>query len=85
MCPRPWLLTCVRVGPGRTHASQPQQANGTDRDRRHGAGSRGDDSATRQLARFAGDVADNDATGMHVRVDEDGKQYGDLPEFCDFR
>ncbi|NNN37620.1 M20/M25/M40 family metallo-hydrolase, partial [Streptomyces sp. S3(2020)] len=83
------------------------------------------DSATRQLARFVRDVADNDATGMHVRVVyrrdryrrggdhipfleraypaarftepaedfahqhqdvrvEDGKQYGDLPEFCDF-
>ncbi|MCW8376937.1 M20/M25/M40 family metallo-hydrolase [Streptomyces justiciae] len=84
-----------------------------------------DDSATRQLARFVRDVADKDATGMHVRVVyrrdryrrggdhipfleraypaarftepaedfahqhqdvrvEDGKQYGDLPEFCDF-
>ncbi|MFD5129831.1 M20/M25/M40 family metallo-hydrolase [Streptomyces olindensis] len=84
------------------------------------------DSATRQLARFVRDVADNDATGMNirvihrrdryrrggdhipflergypaarftepaedfahqhqdVRVDETGKQYGDLPEFCDF-
>ncbi|MBC9714559.1 M20/M25/M40 family metallo-hydrolase [Streptomyces sp. TRM66268-LWL] len=83
------------------------------------------DSATRQLARFVRDTADNDATGMHVRVIyrrdrylrggdhipflergfaacrftepaedfahqhqdvrvEDGKQYGDLPEFCDF-
>ncbi|MDC0767501.1 M28 family metallopeptidase [Streptomyces sp. HD] len=84
------------------------------------------DSATRQLARFVRDVADNDATGMRVRViyrrdryrrggdhipflergypaarftepaedfahqhqdvrvDESGKQYGDLPEFCDF-
>ncbi|MFJ4785603.1 M20/M25/M40 family metallo-hydrolase [Streptomyces sp. NPDC088794] len=84
------------------------------------------DSATRQLARFVRDVADNDATGMHVRVvyrrdrylrggdqipflergypaarftepaedfahqhqdvrvDGTGKQYGDLPEFCDF-
>ncbi|WP_406443542.1 M20/M25/M40 family metallo-hydrolase [Streptomyces sp. NBC_01613] len=84
------------------------------------------DSATRQLARFVRDVADNDATGMHVRVvyrrdrylrggdhipfleraypaarftepaedfahqhqdvrvDENGKQYGDLPQFCDF-
>jgi peptidase M28-like protein len=84
------------------------------------------DSATRQLSRFVRDVADNDATGMHVRViyrrdrylrggdhipfleqgypaarftepaenfahqhqdvrvDETGKQYGDLPEFCDF-
>ncbi|MFI9760878.1 M20/M25/M40 family metallo-hydrolase [Streptomyces sp. NPDC051963] len=84
------------------------------------------DSATRQLARFVRDVAENDATRMHVRViyrrdryrrggdhipfleraypaarfteptedyahqhqdvrvDETGKQYGDLPEFCDF-
>lgn len=84
------------------------------------------DSATRQLARFVRDVADNDATNMNirviyrrdryrrggdhipflergypaarftepaedfahqhqdVRVDETGKQYGDLPEFCDF-
>ncbi|MFG1666369.1 M20/M25/M40 family metallo-hydrolase [Streptomyces sp. Y7] len=84
------------------------------------------DSATRQLARFVRDVADNDATGMRVRVihrrdrylrggdhipflergypaarftepaedfahqhqdvrvDDSGKQYGDLPEFCDF-
>ncbi|MCI3278600.1 M20/M25/M40 family metallo-hydrolase [Streptomyces cylindrosporus] len=83
------------------------------------------DSATRQLARFVRDVADNEATGMRVRVIyrrdrylrggdhipfleraypaarftepaedfahqhqnvrvEDGKQYGDLPEFCDF-
>ncbi|MFI6659918.1 M20/M25/M40 family metallo-hydrolase [Streptomyces sp. NPDC050523] len=83
------------------------------------------DSVTRQLARFVRDVADNDATGMHVRVIyrrdrylrggdhipfleraypaarftepaedfahqhqdvrvEDGKQYGDLPQFCDF-
>ncbi|MFF4504712.1 M20/M25/M40 family metallo-hydrolase [Streptomyces sp. NPDC001401] len=84
------------------------------------------DSPARQLARFVRDVADNDATGMHirvvyrrdrylrggdhipflergypaarftepaedfahqhqdVRVDETGKQYGDLPEFCDF-
>ncbi|MFF4799800.1 M20/M25/M40 family metallo-hydrolase [Streptomyces sp. NPDC001351] len=84
------------------------------------------DSPSRQLARFVRDVADNDATGMHVRVvyrrdrylrggdhipflergypaarftepaedfahqhqdvrvDETGKQYGDLPEFCDF-
>lgn len=83
------------------------------------------DSASRQLARFVRDVADNDATGMRVRVVyrrdrylrggdhipflergypaarftepaedfahqhqdvrvEDGKQYGDLPEFCDF-
>ncbi|MEU6259471.1 M20/M25/M40 family metallo-hydrolase [Streptomyces sp. NPDC047043] len=84
------------------------------------------DSPSRQLARFVRDVADNDATGMHVRVihrrdrylrggdhipflergypaarftepaedfahqhqdvrvDDSGKQYGDLPEFCDF-
>ncbi|GHJ37001.1 M20/M25/M40 family metallo-hydrolase [Streptomyces sp. TS71-3] len=83
------------------------------------------DSPTRQLARFVRDVADNDATGMNVRVVyrrdrylrggdhipfleraypaarftepaedfahqhqdvrvENGKQYGDLPEFCDF-
>ncbi|RPF35170.1 M20/M25/M40 family metallo-hydrolase [Streptomyces sp. TLI_185] len=84
------------------------------------------DSPSRQLARFVRDVADNDATGMQlrvvyrrdrylrggdhipfleraypaarftepaedfahqhqdVRVDETGKQYGDLPEFCDF-
>ncbi|MFD3835958.1 M28 family metallopeptidase [Streptomyces sp. NPDC058642] len=83
------------------------------------------DSATRQLARFVRDVADNDTTGMNVRVVyrrdryrrggdhipfleraypaarftepaedfahqhqdvrvEDGKRYGDLPEFCDF-
>ncbi|MFI6009750.1 M28 family metallopeptidase [Streptomyces sp. NPDC051243] len=84
------------------------------------------DSATRQLARFVRDVAENDATAMRVRViyrrdryrrggdhipflergypaarftepaedfahqhqdvrvDETGKQYGDLPEFCDF-
>ncbi|MGH3325023.1 MAG: M20/M25/M40 family metallo-hydrolase, partial [Streptomyces sp.] len=83
------------------------------------------DSPARQLARFVRDVADNDATGMHVNVIyrrdrylrggdhipfleraypaarftepaedyahqhqdvrvEDGKQYGDLPEFCDF-
>ncbi|MEV6398589.1 M20/M25/M40 family metallo-hydrolase [Streptomyces sp. NPDC051907] len=83
------------------------------------------DSPSRQLARFVRDVADNDATGMHVRVvyrrdrylrggDHipflergfpaarftepaedfahqhqdvrvvDGKQYGDLPRFCDF-
>ncbi|MEU5888100.1 M28 family metallopeptidase [Streptomyces sp. NPDC047461] len=83
------------------------------------------DTATRQLARFVRDVADNDATGMNVRVIyrrdryrrggdhipfleraypaarftepaedfahqhqdvrvQDGKQYGDLPEFCDF-
>ncbi|MEE1672143.1 M20/M25/M40 family metallo-hydrolase (plasmid) [Streptomyces sp. WAC07094] len=85
------------------------------------------DSAARQLSRFVRDVADNDVTGMHVRVvyrrdrylrggdhipflersypaarftepaedfahqhqdvrvDETGKQFGDLPEFCDFR
>ncbi|MFH8796809.1 M28 family metallopeptidase [Streptomyces sp. NPDC017941] len=84
------------------------------------------DSPARQLARFVRDVADNDATGMRVRVVHrrdrylrggdhipfleraypaarftepaedyahqhqdvrvvDGKQYGDLPEFCDFR
>ncbi|MFG3706250.1 M20/M25/M40 family metallo-hydrolase [Micromonospora sp. NPDC047670] len=83
------------------------------------------DSPSRQLARFVTDVADNDATGMRVRViyrrdrylrgsDHipflregwpagrftephedfahqhqdvrvvDGRQYGDLPEFCDF-
>ncbi|MFJ2828967.1 M20/M25/M40 family metallo-hydrolase [Streptomyces sp. NPDC087263] len=84
------------------------------------------DSPSRQLARFVRDVADNDATGMHVRViyrrdryrrggdhipfleraypaarftepaedfahqhqdvrvDENGQQFGDLPEFCDF-
>ncbi|WP_030566121.1 M28 family metallopeptidase [Streptomyces aureocirculatus] len=83
------------------------------------------DSPARQLARFVRDVADNDATGMRVRVVHrrdrylrggdhipfleraypaarftepaedyahqhqdvrvvDGKQYGDLPEFCDF-
>lgn len=83
------------------------------------------DSVSRQLARFVRDTADNDATGMRVRVIyrrdrylrggdqvsflergypaarfteptedfahqhqdvrvEDGKQYGDLPEFCDF-
>jgi hypothetical protein len=83
------------------------------------------DSATRQLARFVRDTADNSATGMNVRVIyrrdryrrggdhipfleraypaarfteptedyahqhqdvrvENGKQYGDLPEFCDF-
>ncbi|QXE38840.1 M20/M25/M40 family metallo-hydrolase [Streptomyces sp. GMY02] len=83
------------------------------------------DSATRQLARFVRDVANNDATGMNVRVIyrrdrylrggdhipflengyaaarfteptedyahqhqdvrvEDGQQYGDLPDFCDF-
>ncbi|MHC5906851.1 M20/M25/M40 family metallo-hydrolase [Streptomyces sp. S6] len=83
------------------------------------------DSDTRQLARFVRDVADNDATGMHVRVIyrrdrylrggdhipflengypalrftepaedfahqhqdvrvENGRPFGDLPEFCDF-
>jgi hypothetical protein len=83
------------------------------------------DSPSRQLARFVRDVADNDSTGMRVRViyrrdrylrggdhipflergfpaarftepaedyahqhqdvrTLDGKQYGDLPEFCDF-
>ncbi|WLW53324.1 M28 family metallopeptidase [Streptomyces sp. YU58] len=84
------------------------------------------DSVSRQLARFVRDVADNDATGMRVRVihrrdryrrggdhipflergypaarftepaedfahqhqdvrvDETGKQYGDLPDFCDY-
>ncbi|MEU6573357.1 M20/M25/M40 family metallo-hydrolase [Streptomyces sp. NPDC046805] len=84
------------------------------------------DSPSRQLARFVRDVAENDATRMHVRVvyrrdryrrggdhipfleraypaarftepaenfahqhqdvrvDADGKQFGDLPEFCDF-
>ncbi|MGH3368168.1 MAG: M28 family metallopeptidase [Nocardioidaceae bacterium] len=83
------------------------------------------DSPARQLARFVTEVADNDATGMRVRVIyrrdryrrggdhipflesgyaaarftephedyahqhqdvrvENGKQYGDLPEFCDF-
>lgn len=84
------------------------------------------DSPSRQLARFVRDVAEHDATGMHVRVvyrrdryrrggdhvpfleraypaarftepaedfahqhqdvrvDADGKQFGDLPEFCDF-
>jgi Zn-dependent M28 family amino/carboxypeptidase len=83
------------------------------------------DSPARQLARFVTDVADNRATGMHVRVIyrrdrflrggdhisflqqaypaarftepnenfahqhqdirvEDGTQFGDLPEFCDF-
>ncbi|GAA2074383.1 M20/M25/M40 family metallo-hydrolase [Actinomadura alba] len=83
------------------------------------------DSPARQLARFAQSVADNDATGMNIRIIyrrdrylrggdhigfleqgypaarftepnenfdhqhqdvrvEDGKQYGDLPEFCDF-
>lgn len=83
------------------------------------------DSPSRQLARFVCDVAENDSTGMRIRViyrrdrylrgsdhisfleqgypagrftepNEDfahqhqdvrvvdGKQYGDLPEFCDF-
>jgi acetylornithine deacetylase/succinyl-diaminopimelate desuccinylase-like protein len=83
------------------------------------------DSPARQLARFAEDVASNDATGMRIRVIyrrdrylrgsdhisflqqgypagrftepnenfahqhqdvrvEDGVQFGDLPEFCDF-
>ncbi|SIM48975.1 M20/M25/M40 family metallo-hydrolase [Micromonospora cremea] len=83
------------------------------------------DGASRQLARFVTDVAQNGATGMNVRVIyrrdrygrgsdhisfleqgypaarftepiedfahqhqdvrvEDGKQFGDLPEFCDF-
>ncbi|SDY94435.1 Peptidase family M28 [Micromonospora pattaloongensis] len=83
------------------------------------------DSPSRQLARFVRDVAQNEATGMEVRVVyrrdrylrggdhipflqqgypaarftephedfahqhqdvrvEDGKQFGDLPEFCDF-
>jgi hypothetical protein len=83
------------------------------------------DSPARQLARFVTNVADNDATGMNVRViyrrdrflrggdhigfleqgypaarftepnedfahqhqdvrTENGKQFGDLPEFCDF-
>ncbi|MFF2520815.1 M20/M25/M40 family metallo-hydrolase [Streptomyces liangshanensis] len=97
----------------------PQQA-----DTRRSVGGE-NDSPSRQLARFVRDVADNDATGMNVRVVyrrdrylrggdhipflergyaagrftepaedfahqhqdvrvEDGKQYGDLPEFCDF-
>jgi Zn-dependent M28 family amino/carboxypeptidase len=84
------------------------------------------DSPSRQLARFAQDVAENDATGMDIRIIyrrdrylrgsdhisylqqgypaarftepnedfrhqhqdvrvEDGVQFGDLPEFCDFR
>ncbi|NJC11873.1 hypothetical protein F4558_001699 [Micromonospora profundi] len=84
------------------------------------------DSPSRQLARFVRDVADNDDTGMRVRVIyrrdrylrgsdhisflregwpaarftepnedfahqhqdvrvQDGKQYGDLPEFCDYK
>lgn len=83
------------------------------------------DSPARQLARFVTNVADNDATGMNVRIIyrrdrylrggdhigfleqgypaarftepnenfdhqhqdvrvENGKQFGDLPEFCDF-
>ncbi len=83
------------------------------------------DSSSRQLARFVRDTAENDATGMRVRVVHrrdrylrsgdhipflqqaypaarftepaedyahqhqgvrvaEGKQYGDLPEFCDF-
>jgi hypothetical protein len=83
------------------------------------------DSPSRQLARFVQDVAENDATGMNVRIIyrrdrylrgsdhisylqqgypaarftepnedfrhqhqdvrvEDGVQFGDLPEFCDF-
>ncbi|MEU0551023.1 M20/M25/M40 family metallo-hydrolase [Micromonospora sp. NPDC005979] len=83
------------------------------------------DSPSRQLARFVRDVADNETTGMRVRVIyrrdrylrgsdhisflregwpaarftepnedfahqhqdvrvQDGKQFGDLPEFCDF-
>ncbi|CCH18288.1 M20/M25/M40 family metallo-hydrolase [Micromonospora lupini] len=83
------------------------------------------DSPSRQLARFVRDVAENDATGMRVRVIyrrdrylrgsdhisflregwpaarftepnedfahqhqdvrvQDGQQFGDLPEFCDF-
>ncbi|MFY1670929.1 M20/M25/M40 family metallo-hydrolase [Plantactinospora sp. WMMB334] len=83
------------------------------------------DSPSRQLARFASEVADNDSTGMRIRViyrrdrylrgsDHipfleqgypagrftephedfahqhqdvrvvDGRQYGDLPEFCDY-
>lgn len=83
------------------------------------------DSPSRQLARFVREVAENDATGMRVRIVHrrdrylrggdhipflerafpaarftepaedfahqhqdvrvvDGKQYGDLPEFCDF-
>jgi Zn-dependent M28 family amino/carboxypeptidase len=97
----------------------PQQA-----DTRRSVGGE-NDSPSRQLARFVRDVANNDATGMNVRVvyrrdrylrggDHipflergyaaarftepaedfahqhqdvrvlDGKQYGDLPEFCDF-
>ncbi|MFE4171606.1 M28 family metallopeptidase [Streptomyces sp. NPDC056909] len=100
-------------------AETPQQA-----DVRRSVGGE-NDSPTRQLARFVRDVADNDATGMNVRVVyrrdrylrggdhipflergyaaarftepaedyahqhqdvrvEDGRQYGDLPEFCDF-
>jgi hypothetical protein len=83
------------------------------------------DSPARQLARFVTNVADNDATGMNIRIIyrrdrylrggdhigfleqgypaarftepnenfdhqhqdvrvENGKQFGDLPEFCDF-
>lgn len=97
----------------------PQQA-----DTRRSVGGE-NDSPARQLARFVRDVANNDATGMNVRVIyrrdrylrggdhipflergytaarfteptedfahqhqdvrvEDGQQYGDLPEFCDF-
>jgi hypothetical protein len=100
-------------------AETPQQA-----DTRRSVGGE-NDSPARQLARFVRDVADNEATGMHVRVVyrrdrylrggdqipflergypaarftepaedfahqhqdvrvEDGKRYGDLPEFCDF-
>ncbi|MEV0037769.1 M28 family metallopeptidase, partial [Streptomyces sp. NPDC050804] len=100
-------------------AETPQQA-----DVRRSVGGE-NDSPTRQLARFVRDVANNDATGMNVRVIyrrdrylrggdhipflergyaaarftepaedyahqhqdvrvEDGRQYGDLPEFCDF-
>jgi hypothetical protein len=100
-------------------AETPQQA-----DTRRSVGGE-NDSPARQLARFVRDVADNDATGMHVRTVyrrdrylrggdqipflergypaarftepaedfahqhqdvrvEDGKRYGDLPEFCDF-
>ncbi|KIF78515.1 aminopeptidase [Streptomyces sp. 150FB] len=100
-------------------AETPQQA-----DTRRSVGGE-NDSPARQLARFVRDVADNEATGTHVRVVyrrdrylrggdqipflergypaarftepaedfahqhqdvrvEDGKRYGDLPEFCDF-
>ncbi|MFF3752601.1 M20/M25/M40 family metallo-hydrolase [Streptomyces sp. NPDC002018] len=100
-------------------AETPQQA-----DVRRSVGGE-NDSPARQLARFVRDVADNDATGMNVRVIyrrdrylrggdhipflergyaaarfteptedfahqhqdvrvENGRQYGDLPEFCDF-